>query len=166
METTKNDKMKRGEFLKSLGLSTSTLMAFYCLGTTMSSCGSKLEDPDPVDPGTDTGLTGTTTGSNINFTIDLTHTTYSSLKTSGNFKIIEDVLIAFTSAGSYVALSKTCTHQGSTLQYRSAENDLYCDSHLSEFSTTGAVDKGPAATALKAYKTTLSADGNKLTVTA
>lgn len=156
--------MKRGEFLKSLGLSTSALMAFYCLGTTMTACGSST-DPEP-EPEPSSGLSGTTTGSGVNFTVDLTHSSYSSLKTAGNYKIIGDVLVAFTNANSYAALSKTCTHQGSELKYRKDLNDIYCDNHFSEFSLTGAVEQGPAATPLKAFKTSLSADGNTLTVTA
>lgn len=172
METTKKEGMKRGEFLRSLGLSTSTIMAFYCLGTTMTACGSDSNEPAPVDPGTGTGtgLTGTTTGNNINFTVDLTNSTYSPLKTAGNFKIIGDVLVAFTSTSAYVALAKNCTHQGTPLVYRGATNDLFCSNHLSEFATTGAVESGPITggtiPALKAYKTTLSADGKTLTVTA
>lgn len=165
MKMTKEEGMKRGEFLRSLGLSTSALMAFYCLGTTMTSCGSKDDDPDP-GTGTGTGVSGTTSGSSINFTVDLTHSSYSKLKTTGNSSIIGDVLLAFTSSNGYVALSKICTHQGSTVQYRSQQNDIFCSSHSSEFSLTGAVEQGPATTALKAYKTSLSSDGNTLTVTA
>jgi cytochrome b6-f complex iron-sulfur subunit len=167
METTKQEKMKRGEVLRNLGLSTSTLMAFYCLGTTMTACGSKDDDPDPVDPdpnpGSGTGVTGTTTGSAINFTVDLTKN--SSLKTAGEYKIFGDVLVAFTTGSSYVALTKICTHEGNTVAYRKAENDIKCPIHLSEFSITGAVEEGPATSPLKAYKTSLSSDGNTLTVT-
>jgi cytochrome b6-f complex iron-sulfur subunit len=165
METTTQDKMKRGQFLKSLGLSTSTLMAFYCLGTTMTACGSKDDDPDPVDPnpGGGTGVTGTTTGSAINFTVDLTKNT--SLKTAGEFKIFGDVLVAFTTGSTYVALTKICTHEGNPVGYRKAQNDIQCPFHQSEFSLTGAVKQGPAAAPLKAYKTSLSSDGNTLTVT-
>ena len=170
MKITKEEGMKRGEFLRGLGLSTATLMAFYCLGTTMTSCGSKEEDPDPVVPGGGTGITGTTTGNSINFTVDLKNATYSSLKTAGSYKVIGDVLVAFTSTNAYAALSKACTHEGYLLQYRSSQNDLFCANHLSEFSTTGVVEKGPSVggtiSALKAYKATLSADGNTLTVTA
>jgi cytochrome b6-f complex iron-sulfur subunit len=174
MNTTKEDRMKRGEFLRSLGLSTSTLMAFYCLGTTMTSCGSKTDDPDPGDGGGGggggTGLSGTTTGSAINFTVDISNSNYSSLKTAGSYKIIGDVLVAFTSGSTYVALAKNCTHEGTELQYRKAENDLLCSNHGSEFSTTGAVENGPNTgdkiTALKAYRATLGADGKTLTVTA
>jgi cytochrome b6-f complex iron-sulfur subunit len=167
METTKQEKMKRGEFLRSLGLSTSTLMAFYCLGTTMTACGSKEDDPDPTpnpNPGGGTGISGTTTGSGINFTVDLTINT--TLKTAGEYKIFGDVLVAFTTGSSYVALSKICTHEQNPVQYRKSSNDIMCPSHGSEFSITGAVTQGPAAAALKTYKTSLSSDGNTLTVTA
>lgn len=164
METLKEERMKRGAFIRSLGLSSSALMAFYCLGT-MTSCGSDNDDPDP-DPGTDTGLTGTITGSNINFTIDLSHSTYAKFKTAGASELIGDVLVAFTASNGYVALSKLCTHQGNLVRYRSQQNDVYCDTHFSEFSLTGTVEQGPATTALKVFKTSLSTDGNTLTVTA
>jgi cytochrome b6-f complex iron-sulfur subunit len=172
MKLKKEESMERGEFLRSLGLSTATLMAFYCLGTTMTSCGSKTDSPTPVDPGGGggTGLSGTTTGAAINFTVDLSNSTYSSLKTAGQYKIIGDVLVAFTTGNAYVALAKACTHEGTQLQYVASGNNLFCNNHGSEFSTVGAVLKGPSTgdkiTALKAYKTALSADGKTLTVTA
>ncbi|WAC11354.1 QcrA and Rieske domain-containing protein [Dyadobacter pollutisoli] len=168
METTTQDKMKRGQFLRSLGLSTSTLMAFYCLGTTMTACGSKDDDPDPVDPnpnpGGGTGVTGTTTGGSINFTVDLTIN--SSLKTAGEYKIFGDVLVAFTTNSTYVALTKICTHEGNPVQYRKSSNDIMCPTHGSEYSITGTVTQGPAPAPLKTYTVTLSADGKTLTVKA
>lgn len=162
--------MKRGEFLKSLGLSTSTLMAYWCLGTTMTACGSSDDDPSPdpdPNPGTGSnGITGTTTGSAINFTVDMTNSNTSKLKTNGNYIITGDVLVAKTTAGSYVALSKICTHEGNPVAYRSSSNDIFCQSHGSTFSIAGAVTNGPAATPLKTYTVTVSADGNTLTVKA
>jgi cytochrome b6-f complex iron-sulfur subunit len=167
MENVKEDKMKRGEFLRSLGLSTSTLMAFYCLGTTMTACGSSDDDPEPnPGGGSTTGITGTTTGNAINFKVDLTNNAVAKLKTPGEAVIIGDVLVAFTTASQYVALTKICTHEGNPVGYRKAQNDIQCPSHQSEFTLTGAVKQGPATSPLKAYKTTLSADGNTLTVTA
>ncbi|MCE7062442.1 ubiquinol-cytochrome c reductase iron-sulfur subunit [Dyadobacter sp. CY343] len=165
METTNQEKMKRGEFLKSLGLSTSTLMAFYCLGTTMTACGSSDNEPEPVDPNENaSGISGTVTGNSINFTVDLSKV--ATLKTAGGFEIIGDTIVALTSGGSHVALARRCTHEGTNVRYRIAQNDFQCPNHLSEFSTTGAVEQGPATAALKVYKTALSADGNTLTVTA
>jgi cytochrome b6-f complex iron-sulfur subunit len=172
MNTTQKETMKRAEFLRSLSLGTSTLMAVYCLGS-VTSCSSGEMDPinntpTPTTPGTTTGLSGNATTSTgaINFTVDLTHASYAKLKTAGSFAIIGDLIVAFSTAKTYVALSKICTHEGFTVQYRSAENDILCANHGSEYALTGAVDKGPAVAALKAYKAVLSSDGNTLTVTA
>lgn len=170
MNSIEKGSMKRGEFLRSLGLSTSTLMAFYCLGTTMTACGSKDDDPNP-DPnpnpgGGGSGITGTTSGTAINFTVDLTNSNYNDLKTAGNGKIIGEVLVAKTTAGSYVALSKICTHEGNPVAYRASSNDVFCQTHGSTFSIGGAVTNGPATTPLKTYTVTVSTDGNTLTVKA
>ena len=171
MNSIEKGSMKRGEFLRSLGLSTSTLMAFYCLGTTMTACGSKDDDPNPdPDPnpgtGSGSGITGTTTGTAINFTVDMTKSPYNELKTAGIGKVIGEVLVAKTTGGNYVALSKICTHEGNPVQYRSSSNDVFCQTHGSTFSIAGAVTNGPAAVPLKTYTVTVSADGNTLTVKA
>ncbi|MCF2446058.1 Rieske (2Fe-2S) protein [Dyadobacter sp. CY345] len=172
MNVTQKETMKRGEFLRSLSLGTSTLMAVYCLGS-LTSCSTGEMDPvstptTPTTPGTSSGVTGnaTTSAGAISFSVDLTNATYTKLKTAGSFAIIGDLIVAFSTASAYVALSKACTHAGTTVQYRSGENDIYCDNHGSEFTLTGTVDKGPATAALKAYKAVISADGNTLTVTA
>lgn len=167
------DQMKRGEFLRSLGLSSAALMAFYCMGTTMTACS---KSSDSVTPSTGTGTT-TPTGTGItgnadaskgavNYTLTLTDANYSKLATVGQYALIGSTLVAKTKSGSYVALSKTCTHEGSDVQYRSGQDDIYCPTHGSEYTTAGAVKVGPATRALTQYKTTLSADGNTLTVSA
>ncbi|OJV21304.1 MAG: (2Fe-2S)-binding protein [Dyadobacter sp. 50-39] len=170
MNSIEKGSMKRGDFLRGLGLSASTLMAYWCLGTTMTACGSSDDptpnpDPDP-NPGTGTGISGTTTGTAINFTVDMTNSNTSKLKTNGNYIITGDVLVARTTAGSYVALSKICTHEGNPVAYRSSSNDIFCQSHGSTFSIAGAVTNGPAAVSLKTYTVTVSTDGNTLTVKA
>lgn len=171
MNSIEKGSMKRGEFLRSLGLSTSTLMAFYCLGTTMTACGSKDDDPTPdPDPnpgtGSGSGISGTTSGNAINFTVDMTNSNNTKLKTNGGFIITGDVLVAKTTAGAYVALSKICTHEGNPVTYRESSNDVFCQTHGSTFSITGAVTNGPAASPLKTYTVTVSSDGNTLTVKA
>jgi cytochrome b6-f complex iron-sulfur subunit len=165
------DQMKRGEFLRSLGMSSAALMAFYCMGTGLTACSSKSDDPSP---GTGTGTTPTTgiTGNAntsagaINFTLDLNDSNFSKLKTAGQYVLVGSLIVAKIANGSFVALSKACTHEGSDVQYRVTQNDFYCNNHGSEFSTTGAVEVGPATRALTQYKTALSTDGNSLTVTA
>jgi cytochrome b6-f complex iron-sulfur subunit len=165
METKEKTSVSRGEFLRSLGMSTSALMAFYCMGTTLTSCSSKEDDPTP-DPGDTLPVTGTTTGSNINFNIDLTAYKEKNLKTEGEFAVIGDVIVIALSNKRYVALSKRCTHEGTTVGYRKAQNDIQCPNHLSVFKLDGAVQQGPAASPLTVYTATLSSDGNTLTVKA
>ncbi|MEZ4903797.1 MAG: hypothetical protein R2822_19595 [Spirosomataceae bacterium] len=41
----KTESMKRGQFLRELGLSSGALMAFYCLGTTMTACSTGKRRP-------------------------------------------------------------------------------------------------------------------------
>lgn len=162
--------IKRGEFLRELGLSSSALMAFYCLGT-LSSC-SKSSDPQPATttPGTGTttaGLTGNaeTAKGKVNFTLDLTSANYKTLKTEGSYATPGDIIVAKVKGGKYVALSKACTHIGVTIEYHLTEDEFYCPHQGSLFSDGGVVKKGPAATNLKVYTPTLSADGNSLVVT-
>lgn len=160
--------MKRGQFLRELGLSGSALMAFYCMGTTLTACSTGSDDPTPgTNPGTGTtaGLTGNadTSKGAINFTLDLTNATYAKLKTVGESVIVGSVILA-NAKGTLVALSKVCTHEGTTIGYRSTQNDFLCSNHGSEFSTTGAVEVGPAIRALTVYNAKLSTDGNILTV--
>ena len=167
------DQMKRGEFLRSLGMSSAALMAFYCMGTGLTAC-SKSDDssnqptPNPTTGGF-TGNADTSKGA-ISFTLDLTNSTYSALKTAGQFVVVGSLLVAKIKSGALVALSKTCTHQGVQLEYRSGSDDIYCNpskgGHGSEYSTAGAVKVGPAGSPLTQYKTSLSMDGNTLTVTA
>lgn len=146
--------MSRNEFLRSLGLSSGALMAFYCLGT-LTSCSKDKDSSDPQpNPSTP-----------VDVTLDLTTTAYNPLKTVGGFAYSGNILVAHVKDGSYVALSKVCTHQGTTVEYRSGSDDVYCPAHGSVFRTTGTVANGPATQALTSYKTTLSADGNQLKIT-
>ena len=158
------DQMKRGEFLRSLGLSSAALMSFYCLGT-LTSCSDK-DNPAPATPAPAPPTPGTGTGTGkIDFTLDLTTADFSKLKTDGGFVYRDNIIVARVKGGTYVALSKACTHQGTDVQYRLADDDFWCSNHGSEFKTTGAVEKGPAAQPLKVFKTAISTDGNKLQVT-
>lgn len=164
------NKQSRGQFLKTLGLSSKALLAFYCIGA-VSACSS---EDDTVTPGNNTGntgntgnttsgITGTTTGASLSYTIDLKNASYSKLLTAGEFAIIGDTLVA-NANGNYIAVSKTCTHQGTTLAYRKAEGDIWCNNHGSEFKTDGTVEKDPATTALKTFKTTFDAAASTLKI--
>lgn len=166
------DTINRSEFLRSLGLSSAALMAFYCMGT-LTACSS--DDPAPsggtTTPTTSSGLTGNaeTSKGAINFTLDLTSSDYKSLKTEGQFVKVGDVLVANAKGSKYVAIQRLCTHQGQDgVSYRLASDDFNCNVHGSVFAIDGSVKVAaqPGQSAMKVYKTTLSTDGNKLQVTA
>lgn len=152
METNQQQPIKRGEFLRNLGLSSAALMAFYCMGT-LTSCSKGSDDPDP-EPTPD-----------LDVTLDLTQADYRALQTVGGYTYYEDILIARVKSDTYVALSKICTHQSSTVFYRPATNDVYCPTHGSEYTTAGVVTV-PAESGQKnltQYKTSVS--GNSLRIT-
>lgn len=153
----------RGQFLKTLGLSTKALMAFYCIGA-VSACSTDDKTVKPDNGSSNSsGLTGTSTGNSIDFTIDLNNTKFTKLKTVGEFAVIGDILVANVN-GTYLALSKTCTHQGTTLAYRKAQGDIWCSNHGSEFKTDGSVKNGPASKALKTYMAAFDATANTLKI--
>jgi cytochrome b6-f complex iron-sulfur subunit len=159
--TMKTENLGRGQFLKQLGLNSAALMAFYCMGSTLSSCSSKDADPAPAN---NNNGSNTNTPTKFELILDLTSNDFKALKNEGEF-VIKDTLIIANAKGSIIALSKACTHQGTTLEYRKATNDLHCSNHGSNFTTLGAVANGPAGSALKVYKTELIENGNKLKIT-
>ncbi len=164
MKIQEKQTLKRGAFLRSLGLSTSALMAFYCLGTTMSACKTKEGGPGPVPPAA--GVTGTTSGSGVDYNVDLTSEAYKKLKTEGEYKLIGDTIVIATANNKFVALSKACTHQGTAVGYPGNGSVIVCPNHGSQFNFDGSVKKGPAASPLTVFTTTLSANGNSLNVKA
>ena len=170
-----NDQMNRGEFLRNLGMGSAALMAFYCMGTGLTACSKGGSDPAP-SPGATGGFTGNAdpTKGTVNFTIDLADSNYSKLTTIGSYVYQNDIIIAHAKDGSYIAVSKLCTHQQQNIRYvlndvitpTKTEDDFYCDTHGSRFNNNGSVKNGPAATALQQFKTSLNADGTKLTIAA
>lgn len=62
----------------------------------------------------------------------------------------EAVWVLQLEAGRYTALTAACPHQGCAVNFVSASAGFVCPCHRSTFSTTGAVQKGPAASDLTA----------------
>jgi cytochrome b6-f complex iron-sulfur subunit len=145
--------MTRSEFIRSLGLSSGALMAVYCLGG-LTAC--TKEEPNPATPPDD----------KLDLSLDLNSNDYSKLKTNGEFAVVtgQPIIVARKGDGSFVAVSKNCTHQGQQLTYQAANERFNCALHGSNFSTTGAVVNGPATSPLKQYKTELNSAGTSLRV--
>jgi len=147
--------MERKAFLEKLGIG----MALICAGCSIASCGStpKSEDPQPQ------GGNGGTPGNTI-LSADLN----SEITQIGTFKIAGGVIVVRLSQGNtssaFTAVQLACTHQGVSVAYNNTQGKFVCPAHGSEFDKSGAVLKGPAATALKEYKVNINA--NTLAVTA
>lgn len=139
--------MKRSEFIRNLGLSGGTIMALYCMGT-LTSC--TKEEPSPS---TTTPTTGT--GGKVDFTIDLSLSANKALLTNGGFLYFDNIIVARSMSGTFIALSKVCTHQGTTVEYKPATDDIYCPNHGSRYELTGKVKQSPAQMPLTQYKTSL-----------
>ncbi len=129
--------MDRKEFLSIVGLGAAAFAAQYCLGC-------KAAD--------DQTITGP---SNVDFTLDLTAPANAALASVGGYIYKNGIIVART-AGGYVAVSFTCTHQGGTVTYDNGAGNFYCPNHGSRFATSGAVVNGPADRPLTHYNTSLS----------
>ena len=142
--------MRRTEFFSAFGISAGMLF----LAPVVTSCSKSLTDTT-TNPGT---------GSNnpVDFTLDLTSPTYAALNNVGGSIIKDSIIIAKTSAGTYVALSSICTHQGSTIGFESSASRFHCPNHGSNFGLDGSVQNGPATAALKKFNTALT--GNSLRI--
>lgn len=149
--------MERKEFLSKLGIG----LAAVCAGCSFASCGStpKSENPAP-DNGNNNNPGG---GTNL-FTVNLS----TDLKNTGEFKIASGVILVRLAAAnvsaSFSAVQVACTHQGTGINWNTAQGKYICPNHGSEFSTTGSVLLGPATTALKQYNVNI--EGSTLTVSA
>ena len=127
--------MTRRDFLVQMGVGAGATAILSCLGA----CNNQTAVP---------------AAPNVNFSLDLTSASNSALLTKGGYIYQDGVVVAYTTKGTYVALSQTCTHQGGTVQYDASTDTFYCPAHGSDFSDSGNVNNGPATVGLKSYSVT------------
>lgn len=133
--------MTREEFLDSIGVSVAALAIVSC-----EAC--------KKDSGSSSG--GTSGPSNVDFTLDLTSSANSALQSNGGYMVSNGVIVARTTAGAYIAVQSSCTHESYTLIYQGSSSRFYCTNHGASFSNSGSVLNGPASKSLKVYNTTLT----------
>jgi len=133
------NKIKRLEFLKSLGFKGASLLAVYCGVSSLSSC--KNEDVTPA--------------SSIDFTLDLTNAVYSKLNTTGNYVIANGIVIARVSSTDFAAVTQVCSHEGRPNVIYNGSG-FYCTVHGATFSTSGAGTNANGSRGIQAYKTALT----------
>ncbi|MBV8253742.1 MAG: Rieske 2Fe-2S domain-containing protein [Chitinophaga sp.] len=144
--------MERREFVTSLGIS----LALACAGCLAACSGGGYGGGGSATPG----------GGTARLSVDLN----SGLLAIGDFMISNGIIVIRVAAGnnsnSFVALSSTCTHQNCSVStYNKATGLIECNApcgHGSRFTTSGAVNTGPATVSLPTF--TVYVYGNTLTV--
>lgn len=134
------DKIKRIEFLKSLGLKGASLMAVYCGVNVFSSC----QNESNLSP-----------SGAIDFTLDLTNASYSTLNTVGKYIVFNKVVIARVSSTTFAAVTQICSHQGQE-QIVYNGSGFYCPVHGASFSVTGAKINNVSNKGITAYQTSFT----------
>lgn len=135
--------MDRKDFLSQVGVGAAAFLAPICLGG-IAGCGKSSTGSTPSIP---------TPPSNIDFTLDVSS---GALASNGGFLVSQGILVARTNAGTFLAVSAACTHEGTTVNYNAANNNFVCPNHGAKFSSSGMVTLGPATTNLKSYNTSLT----------
>lgn len=141
-----SEKIKRHEFLKSLGLQGASLMAVYCGASTLSSC----KNESSITP-----------ASSADFTLDLTQAAYSKLNTVGSYVVTQGIVVARVSSTAFAAVTQVCSHEGRPSVVYS-NGGFYCPEHGASFDVNGKGLNANGSRGLTTYKTALS--GNSLRV--
>ncbi|MCX6170545.1 MAG: ubiquinol-cytochrome c reductase iron-sulfur subunit [Ignavibacteriales bacterium] len=136
--------MDRKEFLTTLGKGAAIAGLVYCVG-----CSANGNDV-PTAP------------TNVDMTLDLTLSANAALTTVGGSLVSDGIIIGRVNPTSFVAVSKACTHQGTTIEFQLNNNRFFCPLHGSTYALDGTVTNGPAPRSLVKYNTSFS--GNSLRI--
>jgi cytochrome b6-f complex iron-sulfur subunit len=136
------NKIKRNEFLKSIGFKGASLLAVYCGASALSSCKND---------------SGVTPSGSVDFTIDLSNAAYSKLNTVGSYLVYNQVVIARTSSAAtgFAAVTQICSHEGQPQVYFTGSG-FACPVHGATFSVSGAKTNNVSNKGITAYQTALS----------
>jgi cytochrome b6-f complex iron-sulfur subunit len=141
--------MDRKEFFSKVGFGAAAALLPACIAGIATSCSSdNSTSPSPAPA-----------PSGVDFLLDVST---GSLATNGGYLVSQGIVVARTNSGTYIAVSASCTHEGTNVNYNASGNNFICPNHGAQFSSTGAVTQGPANSNLKKYNTTLI--GNSLRV--
>lgn len=139
--------MNRKDFLMKLGGGAAFALTATCLG------GCAVENINPDQPG------NTAT---IDFTLDLNAAVNSNLSNNGGYVIVNNqVVVARTTGGEYVAATRTCSHDPRK-EVIMRNGEWYCTAHGARFRLDGTGLNGNGRNGLTIYNTQL--DGNMLRV--
>jgi cytochrome b6-f complex iron-sulfur subunit len=135
-------------------------VSLVSIGALLQGCGGSPTSPSNAPPLATINATGS--GGAIALTIDAA----SPLASVGAAALVQtasgNFLVARSAQDAFTALTAVCTHEACTVT--GFESPVYvCPCHGSEFTTAGAVARGPAAAPLRQFATRFA--GNVLTIT-
>lgn len=139
--------ISRKDFLKNLGLGSAALWAVYCTSTLTSCKNENIVVPDVSQ-----------------FTLNLEDAINANLKINGGYVIKNDVVIAKTMTGAYVAVTLICSHQQLKQIIFTKNNEFYCTAHEAKYDTMGKGLNQNGSNGLKIYPTMLMDAGKTLMV--
>lgn len=128
--------MTRKDFFSKVGFGAAVVLISACIGGLASSC---EKDGTP-----------TIAPTNVVFTLD---TSSGTLASNGGFLVHSGIVVARTNSGGFLAVSASCTHQGTNVNYSARDNKFICPNHGAQFNSTGIVIQGPASSNLHQYNT-------------
>lgn len=145
--------LNRKEFLNLFGKGAAAFLATACLGA----CGSS-NDPSPGG--------GVAPVSGVDFTVDLSASSSAPLNNPSLgyiYNSTRDIIIAKTTAGTYLALQAPCPHAGTSVYFAPGQSEFICPNHNAIFRTDGSVVSGPVSRGLKQF--TVVQTGTSLRIT-
>lgn len=147
--------MERKDFIEKVGLGAASLLLIGCMQA-CSKAGTAVASMSNNN--------GSTTPKTVDFTINISIAPYNALNTLGGYYVdsANSIIVARTLNNEFIAVSSVCTHASVTVEYQGTNNRFFCPGHGSTFTNSGVVSNGPAAQALKQYKTALT--GNSLRI--
>ena len=127
--------MDRKEFFSKVGFGAALFLVPACIGGLAASC--EKEDGSVAPAPT-----------NVDFTLDVSS---GALSANGGYLVHSGIVVARTMSGTFLAVSASCTHEGTNVNYNGNANNFVCPNHGAQFSSTGAVTRGPASSNLTSY---------------
>ena len=127
--------MNRKEFLNQVGVGAALVMTGMCF----QQC--SKEPKGPVD-----------------LSIDLTDSASADLLQDGGYIIVEEVVIARTSNGDYVAATQICSHQGFKQVFFNSSDQFECSRHGARYDLQGGGLNENGEDGLTIYNTELTGD--------
>jgi Rieske Fe-S protein len=171
--------MNRYEFLKSVGFTGAALMAALtscvhdedsvvnALTLTPPQSGTTTTTPASATTTTSSSTTTSATGTDLStiknrlLTIDLNSSAATALKKVGGYVAQSGIVVAQVSAGVYVAVTQTCSHEPKK-QVIFNVSEFYCTAHGARFDLTGKGKNSFGSRGIAVYK--VATDGSTLIV--